>query len=540
VLHRARDAFRRQAWGDAYEQLAAAEREEPLAREDLERLALAAQLVGRDAESTDALTRAYHECVRLGDSARAARCAFWLGFDLINRGEMAPAFGWFARASRLLDEGSLDSVERGYLLLPFAFRAVMEGESATGLATFIEATRIGERFGDRDLITLALHGQGRALIRQGRNAEGLALLDEVMVGVTAGEVSPVVAGSVYCSVIDACHEIFDLRRAQEWTAALSQWCESHPDLVPYRGQCLVLRAEIMRLRGAWPDALEEVRRACVRLSDPPGQPAVGWAYYEQGELHRLRGEFAEAEEAYRTASHHGVTPQPGLAQLRLAQGRLDAAEASIRRVLEETRERGARCRILAAYVEILLAAKDVRAARAGAEELAAIAAQINTPFLDAISAYATGMVVLAEGDARAAITALRRAWAAWRKLDAPYEAARVRVHVGIACRALADEDTAEMELDAARSAFEQLGAASDLARIEELSRTASTRAPGGLTSREVEVLALVASGRTNRAIAAELVISEKTVARHMSNIFTKLGISSRAAATAYAYEHHLV
>ena len=540
ALHQGRESFERQAWGDAYAWLSAADRERALEPEDLQRLATAAYLVGKDDESADTLTRAHNEFQSRGEAERAARCAFWLGFMLLNKGELARGGGWLGRARRLLDDGARDCVEQGYLLCPVARQYVLEGDVPTAHATFARAARIGDRFRDPDLVALARHGEGRTLIRLGRIAEGVALLDEVMVSVTAGEVSALVVGSVYCSVIEACHDIFDLRRAQEWTAALGRWCASQPDLVPYRGQCLVRRAEIMQLHGAWPDAMDETRRACEWLSQPPGQRALGLALYLQAELYRLRGEFARAEEGYRQASQLGCTPEPGLALLRLAQGQVDAALAAIRRVVEEARDRRARATVLAAYVEIALAASDVSAARAAADELSGIAAAIDAPFLSATSAHATGAVLLAEHDARSALAALRHAWTVWRELDAPYEVARVRVLIGRACRDLGDEDTAEMELDAARCVFQQLGAAPDLARVEALSRKAAGKGAGGLTAREVQVLRLVAAGKTNRAIADDLVISEKTVDRHVSNIFTKLGVSTRAAATAYACQKALL
>jgi ATP/maltotriose-dependent transcriptional regulator MalT len=302
----------------------------------------------------------------------------------------------------------------------------------------------------------------------------------------------------------------------------------------------VHRSQVMQVRGAWPEAMDEVGRARQRLSTPPGHPALGMAIYQQAELHRLRGQFSEAEEAYREASQWGHPPQPGLALLRLAQGRVDAAAAAIRAALDEAPDRIARTKVLVAYVEIVLAAGDVLAARTAADELSEIAADLGMPFLHALSAHATGAVLLAEGDPRAALASLRRAGTAWQEIQAPYEAARAQVLIGHAYRALGDTDTAEMELGAARRVFQQLGAVPEIARVEALSRMAAPRAAGGLTAREAQVLRLVAAGKSNRAIAAHLAISEHTVARHLQNIFAKLDVSSRSAAPAFAFEHGLV
>jgi len=311
-------------------------------------------------------------------------------------------------------------------------------------------------------------------------------------------------------------------------------------MVAYRGQCLLSRAQLMQLRGQWSDAEREARLARERFQVQRMDREMGDAVYQQAEIHRLRGAFVEAETAYRQASEHGRSPEPGLAQLRLAQGQVEAAGAMIRRALGEVGDRRSRAWLLEASVEIALAAGDIAAAREAVVELRSIASAFGAPFLEAIAERADGAVLLAAGDTAAALTPLRRSYAAWKRLDAPFEAARVRVLIGRACRTLDDADSAALELEAACRTFRELGAAPDLARAEALAGRSSERRPGGLTPREVEVLRLVASGKANRAIAGELVLSEKTVARHLSNIFTKLGISSRASATAYAYEHGLV
>ena len=539
-LERGRGAFLQAAWGDAYALLTAADREAPLASEDLERLAQAAHLVGREMESAALWARAHREFLAAGVLDRAARCAFWLAIGLMERGEPAQCAGWIVRARRLLDDAGLDCAEQGYLLLPDALRLINERDHEASAARFAEAAAIGVRFGDSDLVALARHGQGRALIRLGQAAEGVALLDEAMVAVTAGEVSPLVAGDVYCGVISGCHEIFDWRRAQEWTTALTRWCGEQPDLVPYRGQCLLRRAELMQLQGKWADGLAEARRACDRLADPPGQQGRGAACYQLAELHRLTGDYEVAEQGYREASLHGRRPQPGLALLRLAQGDVEGALAAIRGAVEEAREPRTRPRLLAALVEIALAAGDVAGARVASEELAAAAGDLDALYLRALSRGSMGAVLLAEGHSRDALISLRDAERLWRELEAPYEAARTRVLSGLAARRAGDESGAEVELDAALTALRAIGATPELARVERLRREPHGSGPPGLTARELEVLRLLAAGLTNRGIAERLAISERTVARHVSNIFIKLGLSSRSAATAYAYRHDLV
>ncbi|MGI8708328.1 MAG: LuxR C-terminal-related transcriptional regulator [Actinomycetota bacterium] len=540
-LEQARDSFGRRAWGDAFGGLSSADREALLNAEDLERLSIAAYMVGRDDDSADAWMRAHQEWLRRGEEERAAGCAFWQALGLLFRGDLAPAMGWTARGRRILEKSRPDCPERAWLLMLTALPVMFQGDAETAYPSFVEAGEIGERFGDPDATTFARLGRGMSLILQDRITEGMALLDEVMVAVTANEVSPIIAGITYCQVIDLCQKVFDIRRAREWTEALSRWCDSQPDLVPFRGNCLVHRCEIFQLQGAWGDALEEARRACEWLSGPPTWDSLGWAYYQLAEIQRLRGEFHHAEESYRRASAAGREPEPGMSLLRLAQGQVHVALVTIRRVLEQEQNLVDRSKVLPAYVEIALEANDLGAARVAADELSQIAAtHLDAPYLHALASHASGAVLLAEGDPRAALIELRNAHSSWRNLDVPHQAARVRVLIGVACRVLGDEGNSKLEFEAARGMFEELGAALDQERVARLLGVPSSNVPGGLSAREREVLVLVAAGKTNRGIASELFISEKTVARHLSNIFNKLGLSSRTEATAFAYQHGLV
>jgi DNA-binding CsgD family transcriptional regulator len=539
-LERGRESYAERAWADAYEALSGADQAAPLGAEDLELQATAAYMLGRDADVLTAWERAHHSHLDAGEALRAVRCAFWLGVNLVLQRELSPAMGWFGRAQRLLEREQRDCVERGYLLIPVLLEHAGAGDHAAAAATAADAAEIGARFEDADLLALAGHEQGFALFKQGQVEDGLRLLDEAMVAVIAGELSPVVTGLVYCNVIAYCQQLYELRRAAEWTAALTRWCEEQPDMVAHTGLCLIHRAEIMQLHGSWPDALEGARRAGDRFEQRAQQAEAAQAVYRQGEIQRLLGEFAAAEVAYREASRGGWEPQPGLALLRLAQGTDAAAAAAIRRVLGETTDPLKRAGLLPAHVEIMLAVGDAEEARGACEELEQIAERHGGAVLAAIAGSVRGRVALSEGDPRSALVALRYAWTVWQELDAPYEIARVRVTVGLACRALGDDDTAALELEAARDVFEQLGAVHDLAQLDSLAATAKAGDAHGLTARELEVLRMVAAGQTNRAIAAELVLSERTVDRHVSHIFTKLRVSSRAAATAFAYEHQLL
>jgi ATP/maltotriose-dependent transcriptional regulator MalT len=444
----------------------------------------------------------------------------------------------------LLKDREDTCVEHGYGLIVSGLLAMGKGDIESASAGFDEALALAEQFGDADLLALGLLSRGQSLIQSNNIDGGVALLDEAMVAATAGEVWPVLTGIVYCAVILTCQRIFDLRRAREWTTQLDTWCASQPDLVPYRGQCLVHRSEILQLKGDWPDALAEVVKARNHLADR-SEAAVGRAFYQQGELHRLRGEFAQANEMFREAGRNGHEPQPGLSLLRLAEGKLDAAVAAIRGMVDSAGPQGAgagssRTKLLAPYVEILIATGDLGAARGAADELTRIATELDAPLLLATSAHATGAVLFAEGKTKAALALLREAWASWQRLDMPYESACTGILIGRVCQRLGDHETARMHFDAATSVFRRLGAAPDLVELERLIATPTADSSGNLTDREREVLSLVAAGETNRQISTALGISEHTVARHLSNIFDKLGVTSRTAASAFAHKHKLV
>ena len=533
-LERGRRAYRNRSWRTARTSLARAEASSPLSGADLELLATAAYMLGHGDEQVQALERAYHRYLDGGDDDDALRCAVWLGIHLMLAESVGRAGGWLTRAERQMERAERDGAGRGYLLLPVAMRKEAAGDLDGAVEAAREAAEIGERFHDAELVAIAQQAMGNFLIVLGRSDEGFGLLDEAMVAVTAGELSPVVTGLVYCGAIEGCHEAYELRRAREWTGALTGWCEEQPEMVAFTGRCLVHRAEIMQLEGAWDEALAEAERAGGRAG--MSGAGIALAHYRRGDLLRLRGEFTAAEAAYREASRCGREPQPGMALLRLAQRNAKAAAATIGRAVDEGTEPSRRIALLPAYVEIMLAVDALGDARRGCAELEEVAGGFEGGMVGALAAHARGALELASGDPQAALAPLRRAVEAWQEFGAPYEAARSRVLVALACQALGDGDAADMELDAARSVFAELGAAPDLERVSK----PGAAGQAGLTGRELEVLRLVAGGNTNRAIAGELVLSERTVDRHVSNIYAKLDVPSRAAATAYAYEHGLI
>jgi ATP/maltotriose-dependent transcriptional regulator MalT len=545
LLERGRRCFERHEWEDAFELLSRADASTALDADDLQRLAWSAGLTGRDEEMLATTERWYHALIDTGKSLPAARAAFWLGFRLLARGDASRAGGWLGRAQHLVEREGRDCVEQGYLLLPAATRHLTANEFAEAHDAAARAVQFGERFGEADLLAFARNLQARALLGQGRLDHGLPLMDEAMVAVISGELSPVVTGVIYCSAIGSCQRVYAYERTREWTAALSRWCDAHPQLGMFTAHCLTHRAEIMQMGGNWPEAVVEARRAVQRSVRFIEQDAAGRAHYQEAEIHRLRGEFDAAEAYYHDASRCGIDPQPGLALLRLAQGDLEAAANAIRRAVGATHERLPRMRFLPASVEIMLAADNLEEARAASLQLDEAAATLNTDVPTAIALQARAAIMLAEGNALAAVDPLRRAFRAWQQLDAPFLAARLRVLLARACVALGDTEGARLELESAREVFERLGARPDLAVVETigagLARGRKESTDGHrLTGRELQVLRLVASGKTNKAIARELSLSEKTIDRHVSNIFTKLDVSSRAAATAFAYKRHLL
>jgi DNA-binding CsgD family transcriptional regulator len=545
LLERGRACFERHEWEDAFHALARADASTPLGAEDLSRLGLSAGLTGRDEEMLAMTERCGRALIDAGKALPAARAAFWLGFRLLARGDASRAGGWLRRAQHLVDREGRDCVEQGYLLLPAATRHLMAGEFAEAYDAAARALQCGELFEEPDLVAFARNLQARALLSQGKFDRGLALMDEAMVAVTSGELSAVVTGVLYCSAIGSCQRIYAYERTREWTAALSRWCDANPQLGMFTAYCLAHRAEIMQMGGHWSEAVEEARRAVERCVRGIEQNAAGRAHYEEAEIHRLRGEFGAAEASYRDASRCGVDPQPGLALLRLAQGNREAATNAIRRAVGATHERLPRMRFLPACVEIMLASNSLEEARAASHELDKVASTLNTEVPMAIASHARAAILLAEGDALAAVDPLRRAFRVWQQLGAPYLAARMRLLLARACVALGDTEGARLELEGAREVFERLGARPDLTVVEAIGAKLDRGKKGsadahGLTERELQVLRLVASGKTNKGIARELSLSEKTVDRHVSNIFTKLNVSSRAAATAFAYEYQLI
>ena len=527
-------------WAEIYKQLSIVEQEGMLELPDQELLATAAYLIGKDTECFRMIEQVHLGFLKQGNTEKAARCAFWLGLMLMNTGERARGDGWIARGQRLLDDHEADCAEKGLFLIPIALGILSGGDGAKAQELFEQAVKIGNRFSDSDLIALARLGQGQAMTHQGNVLQGVKLLDEVMIAVETEDIFPLACGIIYCAVIETCYLIFDIRRAQEWTAVLSQWCESQPGLVPFRGQCLIRRSQIRRIHGECPQALNEIQRACQILSGPPGKPAAGEAYYQQAEIFRLKGDYQQAKKYYLEANKWGRKPQPGLALLRLAQNEKEMAVGSIQSALDEAKTPLQRIKLLPACTEIMIAHHMIPEARLAVDELLGLTKKYETSFLRAITTYCQGAVLLKEDDPAAAIGALRKSLNIWNELNAPYETASARLLLGIAYREKKDHDSAKMELTAAQWIFSELEAIPDLEKVNALMDNKKEPDLHGLTLRELQVLRLVSEGDTNKAIAGKLFISERTVERHLSNIFNKLGVYSRTEATTFAFRHEML
>ncbi|WP_123027884.1 helix-turn-helix domain-containing protein [Mycolicibacterium stellerae] len=511
---------------------------------DHERAAIQAFLRGDDDECASRWEAAHRTALAAGHLDEAARYAFWLGFLLLAGGQTARANGWFVRSGSLIAHTVTECRASGYLLIPQSLGALEASDPQRAQALGARAAEIGDRFHDADLRAFGRLCHGQALIAAGEPDAGMAKLDEVMLWAAAGELGAIVTGIAYCAVILECVALFDLKRAAEWTGELSGWCDAQSGLVPFRGQCLVHRSQLQQAEGDWPGAVESALQACARLADPP-HPALGLAHYQLGEMRRLRGDLDGAEHSYRDAGRHGCDPVPGVALLELARGDGTAASATILRALAESGLSVSRPALLSAAVEIHRANGDITAAHQASDELSAIAMRSSSELLTAMADQAAGSVQMEYGKVPAALKALRAAATAFRAAHMPYDVARTAVLLGLACAAMGDQSSAGVEFSTAKILFGELAATPDLNRVERLLVGLAADVGRGdpsttLSARELEVLAHIAAGRTNREIAGRLVVSPHTVARHVEHIYAKLGVANRAAATAYAYEHHLV
>jgi DNA-binding CsgD family transcriptional regulator len=535
LIESARQAFATHDWASAYEAFFAVRDRDVLTAGDFHTLGESAWWLGRIDACLEAFEAAYHRYLAADQPVPAALSAFYLAIHSMSRGDGAQGSGWLTRARRLVANDP-ETAPHGYLYYIDIFSALgsRNFDEAELLAQQVEA--LGRRIEEPNLVALGLLGRGRVLVKKGHVDAGMSLLDDAMLEAMSGRLDPVWAGTIYCHLMDVCHELADVRRAAEWTQATSRWCEKIPDANLYPGICRVHRAQVMQVQGDWEGAESEADRACRDMLGVHVGTAAG-GQYEVGEIRRLRGDFAGAEEAFKRAHELGRDPQPGLALLRLMQGRIDLAVASMRAALGATSDPLDRARLCVAHVEIALAAGDIDTADATTSELEQTAAAYSSPGLQAAAKGARGAVLLAQGRPQEALVELRDACRRWQEIEAPYEEAKTRLLLADAYRAHADDDAMIMELDAANGVFRRLGADWDSQLVADRRGNAAT--PAGLTHRELEVLQLVAAGRTNREIAAELLLSERTVHRHVSNIFSKLDVSTRVAATAFAYERGL-
>ena len=457
-------------WASDYRDLTARAVDD-LSGSDLERLAVSSYLIGDDDRCAAMWEEAHRRHAAADDPSGAALCSFWLAFSMMMRGQMAQAAAWLGRTEALLTSNERCRAS-GYVLVPALLQALDADDPAMARALAAEAADVADTFGDPDLAALAQLGDGQALMVMGDIHSATARFDSVMLMVSTGEVGPVVAGVVYCAVILECMQVFDLTRAAEWTEALNGWCEDQPDLVPYRGQCLVHRSQLQQAAGDWTAAFATAVAACDRLSVPP-HPALGLARYQEAELHRLRGAYDDAAAAYAQANAQGQDPMPGLALLELARGDVAAAAAGIRRALDAATTSNQRPGLLAAAVDILREARDFAGARRAADELRTIADASPSEVLRAMADQALGAVLVSEGDPAGAFARLRAAQRTWTRLQMPLETARTSMLLGLGCLSLGDRASAALEFDNAASILDELGAVPDAARLRAVRSTAA-------------------------------------------------------------------
>ncbi len=534
TIQAARDAYERSAWADATELFLSADAESALEVEDLEALVWAAGVSANDRVMLATLERVYAHHSADENHEQSARAAFWCGLRNMLIGEVGLGSGWLQRAAKHAEQTPPDCVQRGYLLLPQVYMHRGKGAYEAAIEVADKAIAIGENGDEPDLIAMAGSMKGGILFRLGRIDEGYIPIDEAMLLANSQRLSPVVSGVVYCEVVTSCCRVLEMVRAREWTAILSDWCRRNPQAKAFNGVCQVHRAEVLQLEGNWSEAFAEAERAGHGLSGTAEQTATANAAYRRGEILRLRGDFDKSYDEYRLAGEIGIDPQPGLALLRLAQGRHEEAAAAMRRALETAPDLPRKTALLPAGIEIFIARGDLDAAERLCGELSDIADIFGTEILARVADQGRGSLALARGEFGHAVAVLNRARRYWSEFGAPYLVARLRVDIARGYAELGDSESAEREFEAAGKIFRDLGAAPDLARIGEIWTGSKSPGVDDLTTRERQVLSLVAEGGTNREIAEELSLSPKTVNRHVENILGKLGVSSRAAAVAKA------
>lgn len=495
---------------------------------------------GRADEYVRVVETIYEARLAQGQLAEAAMVALEAAVTSFLRGHEAQGSGWMGRAHRLVEELP-ESAVHGYVCYVMEVEGGLGGGDLEGVITAAEEVRrIGREHGDENLVAGGLVGEGRARLKLGAVAEGAPLLDEAMVAVLQENLDPEWAGNIYCHLMAACHEIADIGRAGEWTEATARWLSDLPAAVLFTGICRVHRSQVLQLRGEWTRAETEAETVCADLADL-SIATVAEAHYQLGEIGRLRGDLGAAEAAYQQARERGRDPQPGLALLRLAQGRADIAVAGIGVAVRGAPDRITRARLSGAQVEIAIATGDLETAQMACADLESAADAYGTSGLEAAALHWRGALMLEQGRPDEALPALRAACRRWHDVHARYDAARACVLLARAYREVGDEDAAGSELASAERCFRWLGADLDLREATALASMQPGRQdiPGGLTAREAHVLALVATGGTNRDVAEMLTLSEKTIERHLSNIFAKLDVSTRTEAAAFAYRHDM-